>query len=76
MIFGQKEREPAVGDEVLTSDEEHLGQVSAVAAETLAVTAGTLDHQRTWHVPRAAVSRVDDEGVRLTLARAQVLALD
>jgi hypothetical protein len=76
MIFGRKERVPAVGDEVMTSEEEHLGQVTSVTAETLEVTGGTSDHPHVWHVPRSAVSRVDDEGVALSLSRAQVLVLD
>jgi hypothetical protein len=75
MIFRRKEREPEVGDEVLTSDEEHLGEVAAVEAEALAVTGGTLDQRRTWRVPRAAIGKVDDQAVHLTLSRAQVLAL-
>ena len=75
MIVGRKEREPEVGDEVLTSDEEHLGEVTSVDAEALAVTGGTLGQRRAWRVPRTAIGRVDDQAVHLTLARAPVLAL-
>jgi len=75
MVFGRKGRAVEVGDDVVTSDEEHLGAVTAVDAEALEVTGGTLEHPRTWRVPRSAVSKLDDEGVHLTLSRAQVLAL-
>jgi hypothetical protein len=75
MIFGRKEREPEVGDDVLTSDEERLGEVTAVEAEAVEVTGGTLDQRRAWRVPRAGIARVDDEAVHLSLSRAQVLAL-
>ena len=50
MIFGRKEREPEVGDEVLTSDEEHLGEVTAIHDDAVEVTGGPLDHRRTWGV--------------------------
>ncbi len=43
MIFRHKEREIGAGDEVLTSDEEHLGAVTAVDADALEVTGGTLE---------------------------------
>lgn len=76
MIFGRKNdaREPTVGHEVLTSDEEVLGTVAAVSDQDLEVTGGAIDRPHAWCVPRSAVSKVDGQTVRLSASRAQIAA--
>jgi hypothetical protein len=73
MIFGRKSSEPEVGQDVLTADEECLGDVAAVQGDYLEVTSNGLGRQTIWRVPRAAISKIDDEAVHLSLSRGQVL---
>ena len=74
MIFGQKTREPEVGQDVVTADEERLGDVATVHDEYLEVRGGTFDHPVTWRVPRTAIGKVDPDAIALRLSRGQVLA--
>jgi hypothetical protein len=73
MIFGRKSPDPQVGQEVVTADEEHLGDVTAVQNDFLDVRGGTLDHPMTWRVPRSAVAQINGETIHLNLSRGQVL---
>jgi hypothetical protein len=73
MIFGRKSPEPEVGQDVMTADEEHLGDVVAVRDDYLEVASAGLGRRTLWRVPRAAIGKVDDAAVHLTLSRGQVL---
>ena len=74
MIFGRRRpAEPSIGHDVLTSDEDLLGSVAAVADAFVDVVGGSLDRQVTWRVPRSAIGRVEGETVRLTVSRGQAL---
>lgn len=76
MIFGRKNdaREPAVGHEVLTSDDEVLGTVAAVSDQDLEVTGGAIDRPHVWRVPRSAISKVDEQTIHISASRAQIAA--
>jgi hypothetical protein len=74
MIFGRKQQTPEVGHDVLTSDEERLGDVTTVHNDYIDVTGGTLDRPITWRVPRSSIGKIDDEAIHLTLSRGQVMA--
>jgi hypothetical protein len=74
MIFGRKESKLEVGREVVTNDEMVLGTVSAVFDDEVEVTGGAIDRRITWRVPRSAISRIDDEAVRLSVSRGQAVA--
>ena len=74
MIFGRKKNnEPTVGQGVMTSDEEDFGAIQAVQDDYLVIEAGTMDHRSLWHVPRSAISKIDDECVHLNVTRGQML---
>ena len=73
MIFGRKSSEPEIGQDVLTADEERLGDVASIQGDYLEVASGGLGRQTIWRVPRAAIGKVDDEAIHLTLSRGQVL---
>lgn len=75
MIFGRKEAQtPTVGQDVITNDEERIGDVAAVHDDHLEVTDGRVDRQVTWRIPREVISRVDDSGIHLSVSRVQALA--
>lgn len=75
MIFGRKhDAEPEVGFDVMTTDEESLGDVASVHADYLEVTGGTIDRHITYRVPRSAINRIDAQTVYLNVSRGQALA--
>jgi predicted ester cyclase len=75
MIFGRRRpAEPAIGHDVLTSDEDRLGSVAAVDDDFVDVVGGSLDRQVTWRVPRSAIGRIEGETIRLTVSRGQAMA--
>ena len=76
MIFGRKQasQEPTVGQDVITNDEECIGDIAAVHSDHLEVTGSSIDRQITWRIPRDAISKVDDNGVHLNVSRIQAVA--
>jgi hypothetical protein len=75
MIFGRKQPQvPQVGHDVVTNDDESLGEITAVRDDYLEVFGGTIDRQVTWQVPRSAINKVDGQTVRLSVSRIQATA--
>jgi hypothetical protein len=75
MLFGRKQpQDPAVGHDVMTNDDESLGEITAVHPDHFEVQGGTIDRHVIWQVPRSAVSRVDEQTVRLSVSRIQATA--
>jgi hypothetical protein len=75
MIFGRKQsQEPKVGDDVVTNDEEVLGDVSAITDDYLEVEPTSIGSRMKWRVPRSAISKIEEDIIHLNVSRGQAIA--